>query len=62
MDKRDKRNTEKTSNCPKCNSFLSYDLFEPTCIICGWVDYSEQKKDKINKRPIINLNKLNKAG
>tara|TARA_Y100000590_G_scaffold467829_1_gene648163 strand:+ start:3086 stop:3274 length:189 start_codon:yes stop_codon:yes gene_type:complete len=62
MKKRINRKTQKTSKCPKCNSFLSFDLLEPTCIMCGWVDYSEQKIDKINKRPIINLNKLNKAG
>ncbi len=62
MNKRNNKKIVKALKCPKCNSFLSYDLFEPTCIICGWVDYSEQKKDKINKRPIINLNKLNKAG
>ena len=62
MNKRNNKKTVKALKCPKCNSFLSYDLFEPTCIMCGWVDYSEQKIDKINKRPIINLNKLNKAG
>ena len=63
MDKRNNWKTVKASKCPKCNSFLSYDLFEPTCIMCGWVDYSaEQTKENKNKRPIINLNKLNKAG
>ena len=63
MTKRNNSKTVKTSKCPKCNSFLSYDLFEPTCIMFGWVDYSEeQTKGNKNKRPIINLNKLNKAG
>tara|TARA_Y100000782_G_C10054539_1_gene210968 strand:+ start:438 stop:629 length:192 start_codon:yes stop_codon:yes gene_type:complete len=63
MNKRNNRKTVKTSKCPKCNSFLSYDLFEPTCIMCGWVDYAVEKtKRNKNKRPIVNLNKLNKAG
>ena len=47
MNKRNNKKTVKALKCPKCNSFLSYDLFEPTCIMCGLVDYSEQKKDKI---------------
>ena len=63
MNKRNNRKTVKGSKCPKCNSFLSYDLFEPTCIMCGWVDYAVEKtKGNKNKRPIVNLNKLNKAG
>ena len=63
MNKRNNRKTVKVSKCPKCSSFLSYDLFEPTCIMCGWVDYAVEKtKRKKNKRPIVNLNKLNKAG
>ena len=63
MTKRNNSKTVKTSKCPKCNSFLSYDLFEPTCIMCGWVDYAVEKtKGNKNKRPIVNLNKLNKAG
>ena len=61
MNKRKNRKTVKVSKCPKCSSFLSYDLLEPTCIICGWVDYSVEKT-KENKRPIINLKKLKKAG
>ena len=60
MNKRKNRTTAKVSKCLKCSSFLSYDLLEPTCIICGWVDYSVEKT-KENKRPIINLKKLNKA-
>ena len=59
MIKRKNKKTVKTSNCPKCNSFFSYDLLEPTCITCGWVDYSVEKT-KGNKRPIINLKKLKK--
>ena len=63
MNKRNNSKTEKASKCPKCNSYLSYDLYEPTCIMGGWVDYSvEKSKVNKNKRPIINLNKLNKAG
>ena len=63
MNNRNNRKTVKASKCPKCNSYLSYDLYEPTCIMCGWVDYSvEKSKVTKNKRPIINLNKLNKAG
>ena len=59
MNKRKNTKTVKVSKCPKCNSFLSYDLLEPTCITCGWVDYSVEKT-KGNKRPIINLKKLKK--
>jgi len=63
MNKRKNTKTVKVSKCPKCNSFLSYDLLEPTCIICGWVDYFVEKtKGNKNKRPIINLKKLKKAG
>lgn len=61
MNKMKNRKTVKVSKCPKCSSLLSYDLLEPTCIICGWVDYSVEKT-KENKRPIINLKKLKKAG
>ena len=47
MTKRNNSKTVKTSKCPKCNSFLSYDLFEPTCIMCGWVDYSVEKTKEV---------------
>ena len=63
MNKGNNKKTVKALKCPKCNSFLSYDLFEPTCIMCGWVNYAVEKtKGNKNKRPIVNLNKLNKAG
>jgi len=63
MDKKNNKKIVKVSKCPKCNSFLSYDLFEPTCIMCGWVDCSVEKaKGNKNITPIINLNKLNKTG
>ena len=39
-----------SNKCPKCSSIVSMDSFEPTCVICGWVDYtySETKPKKIN--------------
>ena len=49
------------NKCPKCSSIVSMDSFEPTCVICGWVDYayseSKRKKNKLK----VNLRKLNKA-
>ena len=51
----------KSNKCPKCSSIVSMDSFEPTCVICGWVDYTypgtKSKKNKLK----VNLRKLNKA-
>ena len=48
-----------SNKCPKCSSIVSMDSFEPTCIMCGWVDYSIPKLKKKNMK--INLRKFNKA-
>ncbi len=48
-----------SNKCPKCSSIVSMDSFEPTCIMCGWVDYSNPKLKKKNMK--INLRKFNKA-
>ena len=48
-----------SNKCPKCSSIVSMDSFEPTCVMCGWVDYSEPKRKKKNLK--INLRKFNKA-
>ena len=53
MNKRKNRKTVKVSKCPKCNSFLSYDLLEPTCIICGWVDYSAERQKGIKIKDLL---------
>ena len=49
------------TSCPKCSSIVSHDSFEPTCIMCGWVDYSQDKSTKKSKRSNFKFRKLNKA-
>jgi hypothetical protein len=53
--------TKLNTRCPKCSSIVSHDSFEPTCVMCGWVDYSQAKSTKKLKRSNFKFRKLNKA-
>ncbi len=54
-------NAATNHKCPKCNSVVSTDSFEPTCVICGWVDYTNSEIKSRNKKLKVNLRNLNKA-
>ena len=54
-------NSSTNHTCPKCNSVVSTDSFEPTCVICGWVDYTSSEIKSRNKKLKVNLRNLNKA-